>query len=78
MVETNRKFEEFAHQLIAESLLKWSAKSQFVSDKLVQKLKNPVDPLDKKIADYLKEKDENFNKKINMKTSQPTSPKENS
>lgn len=64
MVETNRKFEEFAHTLIAESLLKWSDKSQFVSDKLVQKLKNPVDPLDIKIADYLKDKDANFAYKI--------------
>ena len=50
MKESNKKFDEFAHNLIAESLKKWSMDSEFVQDKLKQRLENPVDELDTKIA----------------------------
>ena len=34
MKESNKKFEGFAHNLIAESLKRWAKNSTFVADKL--------------------------------------------
>ena len=50
MKEANKKFEGFAHNLIAESLKRWADQSNFVDDKLKERLKNPLDALDEKIA----------------------------
>ena len=50
MKEQNKRFEGFAHNLIAESLKKWAHKSLFVAEKLKERLKYPLDELDKKIA----------------------------
>lgn len=50
MKDSNSKFEGFAHNLIAESLKRWARKSVFVADKLAERLKYPVDDLDKLIA----------------------------
>jgi hypothetical protein len=49
MKESNRKFEGFAHNLIAESLKRWAKQSGFVFDKLKQRLQQPSDELDEKI-----------------------------
>ena len=38
MKDSNKKFEGFAHNLIAESLRKWAEHSKFVSAKLEKKL----------------------------------------
>ena len=57
MKESNRKFDEFAHNLIAESLKKWSKESQFVQDKLKQRLENCVDELDQRIAGVIFQKE---------------------
>jgi len=46
MKEANKKFEGFAHNLIAESLKRWAQQSNFVADKLTERLKNPLDSLD--------------------------------
>ena len=53
MKESNKKFEGFAHNLIAESLLQWAHNSHFVEAKLKQRLKFPEDELDKKIAQVI-------------------------
>ena len=53
--ESNKKFQEFAHSLIAESLKKWASQSSFVSAKLEQKLSlgdDFLDEMDKKIATH--------------------------
>jgi hypothetical protein len=51
MKESNKKFDGFAHDLIAESLKEWAQESKFVQDKLDQRLKiDTKDELDKKIA----------------------------
>jgi hypothetical protein len=47
MKESSKKFEGFAHNLIAESLKRWATQSSFVSEKLKERLMNPVDDLDK-------------------------------
>ena len=46
MKEANKKFEGFAHNLIAESLKRWALQSNFVADKLKERLRNPKDELD--------------------------------
>ena len=46
MKDANKKFEGFAHNLIAESLKRWADQSNFVADKLNERLKNPLDELD--------------------------------
>ena len=53
MKDSNKKFEGFAHNLIAESLKKWAAHSKFVAAKLEQRLRCPVDELDRKIAEVI-------------------------
>ena len=51
MKDSNKKFEGFAHDLIAESLKEWALESKFVQDKLDQRLKiDNKDELDDKIA----------------------------
>ena len=59
MKDSNRKFEGFAHTLIAESLQKWSSSSKFVADKLTQRLKVPIDELDTKVAEVIFAEDPN-------------------
>jgi len=53
MKDNNRKFEGFAHNLIAESLKRWAQNSNFVADKLRERLKWPVDELDRKIGEVM-------------------------
>lgn len=53
MKAANEKFEGFAHNLIAESLKRWADQSNFVDDKLKERLRKPVDPLDHKIAEVM-------------------------
>ena len=53
MKDSNKKFEGFAHNLIAESLKKWAHKSIFISDKLKERLKHPLDELDRQIAQVM-------------------------
>ena len=53
MKEANKKFEGFAHNLIAESLKRWATQSNFVADKLKERLKNPTEELDQKIAEVM-------------------------
>lgn len=53
MKDSNKKFEGFAHNLIAESLKKWAGHSKFVAAKLEQRLMAPIDELDEKIANVL-------------------------
>lgn len=62
MKESNRKFEGFAHDLIAESLKEWASHSKFVKAKLEQRLQNTIDALDIKIAEVIFA-DSNFSKK---------------
>ena len=50
MKDSNKKFGGFAHNLIAESLKRWAQHSDFVADKLKERLQNPLDDLDHKIA----------------------------
>ena len=50
MKDSNRKFEGFAHNLIAESLKRWARNSPFVADKLAERLRYPIDDLDRLIA----------------------------
>ena len=50
MKDSNKKFAEFAHSLIAESLKRWAHQSNFVAVKLEERLRNPLDDLDSKIA----------------------------
>lgn len=53
MKESNKKFEGFAHNLIAESLKRWANQSNFVAAKLQERLQFPLDELDKKIAEVM-------------------------
>jgi hypothetical protein len=53
MKDSNRKFEGFAHNLIAESLKRWARHSPFVADKLTERLKHPIDELDRQIAETM-------------------------
>lgn len=56
MKESNKKFEGFAHNLIAESLKRWAKNSTFVADKLRQRLtqeEKELDDLDRKIGDII-------------------------
>jgi hypothetical protein len=53
MKDSNKKFEGFAHNLIAESLKRWARQSNFVNDKLKQRLKRPLDELDEKISEVM-------------------------
>lgn len=53
MKEANKRFEGFAHNLIAESLKRWATQSPFVRDKLNERLKNPLDELDRKISEVM-------------------------
>ena len=53
MKDSNKKFEGFAHNLIAESLKRWANKSIFVADKLKERLSHPQDDIDKKIAEVM-------------------------
>ena len=53
MRDSNKKFEGFAHTLIAESLKKWANHSKFVAAKLEQRLQAPIDELDEKIAEVI-------------------------
>ena len=53
MKENNKKFEGFAHNLIAESLKRWAKHSPFVADKLTERLKHPIDDLDFQIAETM-------------------------
>jgi len=46
MKDSNRKFEGFAHNLISESLKRWANHSNFVADKLRERLRYPLDELD--------------------------------
>ena len=50
MKTQNQKFDGFAHTLIAESLKRWASHNRFVADKLQERLRNPLDELDEKIA----------------------------
>ena len=53
MKDSNRKFEGFAHNLIAESLKRWARHSPFVADKLKERLRHPIDELDRMIAETM-------------------------
>jgi len=53
MKESNKKFEGFAHNLIAESLKRWANQSNFVAAKLQERLQCPLDELDQKIAEVM-------------------------
>lgn len=53
MKEQNKKFDGFAHTLIAESLRKWAGQKNFVAAKLDERLRKPIDELDRKIAEYI-------------------------
>ncbi len=53
MKDSNRKFEGFAHNLISESLKRWANHSNFVADKLRERLRYPLDELDQKIAEVM-------------------------
>lgn len=53
MKESNKKFEGFAHNLIAESLKRWANQSGFVAAKLQERLQCPLDDLDLKIAEVM-------------------------
>jgi hypothetical protein len=53
MKDSNRKFEGFGHNLIAESLKIWANSSNFVADKLKERLGHPLDDLDQKIAEVM-------------------------
>lgn len=53
MKDANRKFEGFAHELIAESLRRWATQSPFVRDKLNERLRKPRDQLDRQIAEVM-------------------------
>ena len=53
MKDSNRKFEGFAHNLIAESLKRWAAQSAFVAAKLQERLVFPLDELDVKINEVM-------------------------
>ena len=53
MKDANKKFEGFARNLIAESLKRWASHSNFVADKLKERLKHPIDELDSQIADVM-------------------------
>mmetsp|Transcript_16669 Transcript_16669/g.25701 ORF Transcript_16669/g.25701 Transcript_16669/m.25701 type:complete len:80 (+) Transcript_16669:827-1066(+) len=53
MKDSNKKFQGFAHNLIAESLRKWASHSKFVAAKLEQRLRAPIDELDEKIAEVI-------------------------
>ena len=46
MKDSNKKFEGFAHHLIAESLKRWAHQSNFVAVKLEERLRHPLDKLD--------------------------------
>lgn len=64
MKDSNRKFEGFAHNLIAESLKRWANHSRFVADKLAERLKKPQDELDKRIAEVMFDAADNFDLKV--------------
>lgn len=49
-------FVGYAHNIIAESLKKWALSSKFVTNKLYQRLRVPVDELDSQIAGVLFDK----------------------
>lgn len=53
MKHQNSKFDGFAHALIAESIKRWANTNKFVADKLLERLKRPVDELDSQIADII-------------------------
>eukprot|EP00347_Sterkiella_histriomuscorum_P009457 403341144 len=53
MKQSNKKFEGFAHNLIAESLKRWASQSNFVAAKLQERLQCPLDELDEKIAEVM-------------------------
>jgi len=46
MKDSSKKFEGFAHNLIAESLKRWASQSTFVSEKLKERLMFSTDALD--------------------------------
>lgn len=64
MKDANRKFEGFAHNLIAESLKRWAQNSNFVADKLKERLNWPVDELDRMIGEVLLNIDGSLDKKV--------------
>ena len=49
----HKKYDGFAHNLIAESLKKWASGSLFVAKKLEQRLRAPVDETDQQIANVI-------------------------
>ena len=53
MKDANRRFEGFAHNLIAESLKRWAHHSNFVAEKLKERLRHPLDELDSLIAEVM-------------------------
>ncbi|CAI2377761.1 unnamed protein product [Moneuplotes crassus] len=55
--ESNRKFEDFAHELISECIKRWASTSDFVIDKLMIRLKHPQDELDRQIAQNMLDHD---------------------
>ena len=67
MKDSNKKFEGFAHHLIAESLKRWAHQSNFVAVKLEERLRHPLDELDSLIADVM------FDKSGNMDLTRTTS-----
>lgn len=64
MKDANRKFEGFAHNLIAESLKRWAQNSNFVADKLKERLNWPVDELDRMIGEVLLTSEGGLDKKV--------------
>ena len=68
MKDSNKKFEGFAHHLIAESLKRWAHQSNFVAVKLEERLRHPLDALDQMIAEVMFDADGN----MDLKKSPPT------
>lgn len=63
MKDSNKKFEGFAHHLIAESLKRWANQSDFVAVKLEERLRHPLDELDSMIAEVMFDKKGNIDLK---------------
>ena len=67
MKDNNSKFDGFAPMLIAESLKKWASHTKFVRDKLIERLSQPEDDLDRRIAEIINAQDEEGEEKDKKK-----------
>lgn len=64
MKENNSKFDGFAPRLIAESLKKWASHTKFVRDKLMERLSQPEDNMDRRIAEIFKNEEEEKQRQV--------------